>query len=206
MVTHLGRPLFWLTLLAAISPWATPAFADGPSFDCKLARTAIERTICADPELSTLDAEMAKTFTAMLDRSGTERIQHLADQRTWLKSLALLCPMPPGNSQAQPRTAVCLKLLYRYRVVALKAELQNLVTKEQTASSSSPLAATARKSRIIYHVDGEEKEQVCKPLLTHGNVEWMDHSERGDVFSVAIPPTFDQPQWHSVFAEGGLCS
>ena len=36
--------------------------AVGPSFDCKRATTRIERLICASPELSRLDSEVAAAF------------------------------------------------------------------------------------------------------------------------------------------------
>ena len=55
------------------------------SFDCKLAATTVEKTICADAALSKLDRQMADAFrnarrSASKDRSASI----LADQRTWI--------------------------------------------------------------------------------------------------------------------------
>ena len=40
--------------------------ADGPSFDCKKAKTCIEKFICADKDLSTLDKKMSETYANLL--------------------------------------------------------------------------------------------------------------------------------------------
>jgi uncharacterized protein len=46
-----------------------------PSFDCGTATLAVERAICADPQLGALDRQIADTYTRQLGNSG----RHSAD-------------------------------------------------------------------------------------------------------------------------------
>ena len=42
--------------ISLMPPAVSAASSPSTSIDCKLAKTAVERTICADPELASLDA------------------------------------------------------------------------------------------------------------------------------------------------------
>lgn len=69
-----------LTLLLAL-----PALAGGPSFDCKLARTRVEKAICASPALSDLDRRIAAAYAAALaglDDAGRAALR--TDQRLFI--------------------------------------------------------------------------------------------------------------------------
>ncbi|WP_432762056.1 lysozyme inhibitor LprI family protein [Seohaeicola sp. SP36] len=55
------------------------------SFDCSLAATPVEITICAHDELSRLDREMAAAYRSARGSAGQGRSdQVLADQRAWI--------------------------------------------------------------------------------------------------------------------------
>jgi uncharacterized protein YecT (DUF1311 family) len=41
-----------------------------PSFDCSTARLAVERAICADPQLGALDHQIADAYTRLVNNSG----------------------------------------------------------------------------------------------------------------------------------------
>jgi uncharacterized protein len=41
-----------------------------PSFDCGTVRLAVEKAICADPQLGALDHQVADTYTRLLNASG----------------------------------------------------------------------------------------------------------------------------------------
>lgn len=73
-------------LLILLLPFA--AIADpGPSFNCAKAASETEKTICANPELSALDSQMAiayKKFIAQL--STDQRSTALRLQRLWIKN------------------------------------------------------------------------------------------------------------------------
>src|SRR5215831_576944 len=61
-----------------------PAFA--ASFDCAKASTAIEKMICADARLSALDDNLARSYSAALERSSQdERARLRREQAAWLK-------------------------------------------------------------------------------------------------------------------------
>jgi uncharacterized protein len=90
----------WLILVSL----AWPA-----SFDCKKATTATEKAICANPELSTLDGEMANQFSVAMSLSSDKGgLQH--EQRKWIKRRDDTCG---GKTQ-------CLKVSYTQRIADLK--------------------------------------------------------------------------------------
>src|SRR3569623_172502 len=77
-------PSILLYLLAAMT--ATPStVTKGPSFDCKLAKRAVEKLICADPELSDMDRRMGLLYAeARRERPG-EVPAIDKEQIAWLK-------------------------------------------------------------------------------------------------------------------------
>lgn len=57
-----------------------------PSFDCALARTTTEKTLCADKNLADLDRLMAKRYRTLRDARNFSQSQSLiASQKAWLK-------------------------------------------------------------------------------------------------------------------------
>jgi uncharacterized protein len=66
-----------LEQIAVGSPAAAPA---APSFDCRFARSAVEQTICADPDLAAKDREMAELF-GEARRRNPRRVE--LSQRDW---------------------------------------------------------------------------------------------------------------------------
>ena len=65
---------------------ASPALAQGgASFDCSKASTAIERTICKDPELAKADRDMASAYGALAAKlSGPAKEALVKDQVQWI--------------------------------------------------------------------------------------------------------------------------
>lgn len=69
--------------------------ADGPSFDCKKARTCIEKFICADKDLSALDKKMSETYTNVLAKlQGDNKVQVKQNQIRWIKARDERCEEP----------------------------------------------------------------------------------------------------------------
>jgi uncharacterized protein YecT (DUF1311 family) len=60
--------------------------AAGPSFDCARARTVIERTICATPELAALDREEARIYGIARLVPQADRAALLERQRDFLEA------------------------------------------------------------------------------------------------------------------------
>jgi len=89
--------------------------ADGPSFDCFLASTRIEKAICQSQSLSNLDLEMADTyFSIVKHKSGSERRRFVAGARAWFKHRNTRC------SSGHSVDYACLTQLYRERIASLK--------------------------------------------------------------------------------------
>lgn len=80
----------------------------GPSFDCQIARSQIEKAICGAPTLAKLDLEMTHLYEQMhmsYDTVG-DRDQLRALQRAWLARRGTACPDKPDQVR-------CLAAEYR---------------------------------------------------------------------------------------------
>lgn len=94
---------FAVLSLALAAPLASAA-----SFDCAKAASAVEKMVCANPELSRQDDYLNGSYQRALQRVGNQPALR-AWQRTWLKSDAL----------NDCKTAECVKLAYGTRVKLL---------------------------------------------------------------------------------------
>lgn len=97
--------------LPADGPEPVPA-ANGPSFDCAKATLAVEKALCASPELAVLDRELAVTFDdTVRNADAAQQARQRAAQKQWLTQRN-----DCGNTADAP---VCLRDLYRRRLVEL---------------------------------------------------------------------------------------
>lgn len=102
------HPLVVPVLLAASLVYASAATA--ASFPCEKAKTAIEKKICADPELSLLDEHLGRYYSAArltLAHGGTCLA---GDQRRWLRTVRDAC-----------KDSACLERTYLQRLAVLDA-------------------------------------------------------------------------------------
>lgn len=101
-----------VTVLLSLIAIMAPGIAFGASFDCSKAHTRVEKMICADRGLSSLDEELARTYGSVIaSREHAERIR--MEQREWLLRVRDQC----GNE-------ACLKDAYTKRVAQLAANGQ----------------------------------------------------------------------------------
>lgn len=99
--------------------------ARAASFDCKLAKTDIERAICSDKDLSAADDRMAAAYKATMAMAPAEvQAEIREDQRTWVRSLTTVCK---SDTVALAHTAArrtelvsCLKEQYKSETAALQ--------------------------------------------------------------------------------------
>jgi uncharacterized protein YecT (DUF1311 family) len=83
--------------------------AAAASFDCKKAKTKAEKLICATPELSRADEELAREYKAA--RGATKNAKGLREaQATWLRRRRDACA-----------DAACMLAAYKRRMVELRA-------------------------------------------------------------------------------------
>ncbi len=108
MFTTLARPLLrpaLAALLVGLAPLAGAA-----SFDCAKARAPMEKLICSDPQLSTLDEQLNAAFKEAITRSNA-RPQVTQWQRGWLKSYEV----------TQCKDARCLGKEFTRRIALLQS-------------------------------------------------------------------------------------
>ncbi len=96
---------------------STPTIAAAASFDCGKAKTALEKTVCADPKLSAADSEMARRYDkarSMLSDRGKAILR--SGQREWLKVIKVLCV---DHKRTEGQTE-CVRRQYEDRLESLQ--------------------------------------------------------------------------------------
>ena len=107
---------FALSLSLAFS-FATPALAqaDSPAFDCAKARDgSIEKLICGDAALSSLDHQLAEVYEAATRKAVNEHTPTLkAEQIGWIRGR--------NDCWKSNDKRSCVEADYRHRIVSLQA-------------------------------------------------------------------------------------
>ena len=115
------------TVLTAILLNGLPLAGNAASFDCTKAATRVERTICADAQLSELDSRMGRAYGELRSVLGDpERDELLTEQREFL------------GDRATCEDSECIQLLTADRVTTLEEQLKDLTTPEEGAYESEP--------------------------------------------------------------------
>lgn len=83
-----------------------------PSFDCGKANSPMERTICADPTLSSLDRELAAAFQQAIAKAGSDSFVIRADERRWLGGVRRECR----------GVGACVRQAFEMRISELKSQ------------------------------------------------------------------------------------
>lgn len=110
-----------LVLWALMSCGWLAETAHAASFDCRLARTAQERLICADEGLSALDSRMGEVYRAHVARlSEAARRRVLASQRSWLAFWPRSCSNSPRRIVLDKDSVECARGLYERRIAELQ--------------------------------------------------------------------------------------
>jgi uncharacterized protein len=104
------------TVLSGTALAGTAAAQTGPSFDCAKSSTAIERTICKDPELAAADRQMAAAYKALVDKlTGPAKEQQQKEQARWIAARNQVC------SDGALEMPFCLRNRMETRIVNLRA-------------------------------------------------------------------------------------
>lgn len=141
-VDHLSAILLAAGLMALVH--APQAYAAG--FDCSKASSAIEKAICADPGLSTLDGELSAVYSKAL-ASAPDREALKGEQRQWLTQIRNKCL----DNQ-------CLAEVYRKRI----AEIAGLGSAPVTAAPTAPLASISAEISAISVAAAPVDERVAE--------------------------------------------
>lgn len=95
---------------------ANAAGGDGPSFDCDMAQTQVEKQICSSPALAAMDRKVAERYKALQNEGRSEALRNgiVADQRAWLKDRNAC-----GTSGGPDTIEACLRDAYQQRGLQL---------------------------------------------------------------------------------------
>lgn len=103
------RPLAaWRWLVAFVAALLLHGAAQAASFPCDRARSTAEKTICGNPELSTLDEHLGRYYAAARSVLKAADSCIASDQRSWLRAQRDAC----GD-------AACLRQAYLRRLAEL---------------------------------------------------------------------------------------
>ncbi len=116
------KNLYFLTMLKYlfIAFLFIHSSAYSASFDCKKARTEIEKTICANESLGNLDIDLDKSYKFLWRNLSEPARKNLRlDQVAWLKAISLNCDVKIKLKEPN-NYSTCLQTLYNTRVSYLK--------------------------------------------------------------------------------------
>ena len=134
----------------------TTGVASAASFDCSKASTSVEKAICRNPALSSLDEQLAQSYKSRLAKDG-ESSSVKTDQQRWLREQRNKC-----------KDDACLSAAYNERLVVLGANdravptapVQNAgATKQQQTTQSPP-----QTDCDIYGADRDDPQKVATGL------------------------------------------
>jgi uncharacterized protein len=113
--------MFSMFKMALMAVCVAPALTLAASFDCKKAHSPIERSVCADPKLSTLDSSISAAYgIAMQQLSPTGQALLRSGQRQWLTFVREVCSTAVEGDEAD----ACLQTTYQERL----SDLASLAT------------------------------------------------------------------------------
>ncbi len=129
---------------AAPSPGARP---EGPSFACAHVTSRVNRLICASPELSSLDRDLAETFRAVVNQPTVDAAQLRADEAHWVRRVLQSCVDGP-----------CIRLAFDARISTLRrislAAASPAARDEMQPFPAPPAVVAASRALIGRSCDG----------------------------------------------------
>src|ERR1044072_9484180 len=118
-MARLAAALLGLIVLALASP------AAAASFDCGKARTKVEKLICADPQLSRQDSELAAAYAEAQKVWDGKTLPYVKmSQRGWVGARSLTPPGVSGDGALCDDDAArlpCLRQIHVDRIAVLKS-------------------------------------------------------------------------------------
>jgi TPR repeat protein/uncharacterized protein len=119
-----------------------------PSFDCSLAKFAVEHMICADRDLASADAELGEAYQKRLRSMVPIRqkllAQEEADWVAWRNAQCKVQSAAGWTADDLNNSKVCLLRVIRARTQALAVETSKSSTSSQVIDVSIPFATSGR--------------------------------------------------------------
>lgn len=137
-IADLAGRLSAMLLAVGIAAGVLAPEARAAGFDCSKASTAVEKAICGDAKLSSLDEELSAIYSKALS-SAVDRDAMKAEQRRWLAQ---------GRNKCVD--ALCLEEAYRVRFAELGGRAPVVVEQSQAPVQES-VGDSARGGRSDRH-------------------------------------------------------
>lgn len=138
-----------------------PATIHAASFDCKKAKTEIEKMICADAQLSKLDEELAAAYRDAMDKAGqTGKAVLRKEQTAWLKS------------RNACKDTLCVEVMYRTRLAMLASAATD---RPRAQAGASDVSAYGR-----FWLTYGKGVKVCEAYLERLNQSSYEHHPKCD--------------------------
>lgn len=171
---------------------ACPATVSAQSFDCRKASTAIEKMICADPEISRLDSQMAERYRTLLStalKTGSDhRSGATAAQQRWLAEVR--------NAATRPAD---LRSRYQERIDHLAMAIRCLTT------TDLEWAEITACERIGFEDSDAELQVLYRRLLAQPDMRADPEATRMLTESQRTWVTFRDAEceWQTIDSRGG---
>lgn len=185
-----------ITKIALLALALAAPLASAASFDCAKASSAVEKMVCANPDLSRLDEQLNGAYRRAVERVG-DRPAMRAWQRAWLRSHTL----------ADCKDAACVKLAYGARIKLLDAAVKSpwnghyvrqYQGKADSNTSEIVLVASGKDSVL-----GEGSTMWLGPNAANGQVHVGEFSAEGGFTGANL--IFETDECHvSATRKGGL--
>lgn len=130
--------------------------AGGPSFDCAHAKSRVNQMICASPELSARDREVAAHYRVLAAQPGTDLPALQRDEAAWLRDVRDPCP-----------DAACVAEAYVVRDAVLQARIRRgavVAASTPAPPASSPAPAARPPAPVaVAPAPAPARESVVEP-------------------------------------------
>jgi uncharacterized protein len=175
-------PWSLLMVIIAIAILATENSARAASFDCAVAQSKSEKTICGDPKLSDLDAKLAKLYEerkALLSSAGQNALR--TSQRNWLRVTNQVCAdFKPSSIYEGPGS--CLTPRYDERLSELESVGERIgpyrFTRIDLLAATPVKDPTDKDGEVAgYAFEHTAYPQIDDPQTT-AEIAWNKHAQR----------------------------
>lgn len=172
------RTAIWFGLILLLAPMV----GNAASFDCRKAKSEVEKLICSESKLSSADDEMDRTYRTVLRNRPKDRDHLTKEQKRWLKEVRDVC-----------RDTDCLRLAYFHRNNELQTQdpfsisydgpvrIEDLGENWQFARDADKLPVIGKAlagRKLVPPIKGYNKEPICKAfpkdLIAGRNIEVIE--------------------------------
>jgi uncharacterized protein len=185
-----------------------PLFSYAVSFDCGLAKTNIEKTICSSKELGMLDDKMSEQYKnakSVLEESKHKKL--LDSQRSWLSNLKQAC-------EDNKSPMACISDSYKNRLVTLHNYIggkyvpaeSDIVAVCEYSSNLKSEDFVDLKDGVAIDINNDGDPEYPKSVVFGAQLEWEFYSKNGDRIFLGINVNDEYIDWYSrnIFPYKGL--